>query len=131
MTQNIAKRLFDLTGANINVMGDLYMNDKSRTIGDISGRFGDNVNIQGDNVNQIKSVNDSQLNTAYQDLYNDINKIQDEEKKEQAEFFAHQLQEAGESDDKSKIKKMLGFLKGSLGTAASLVTIAKFFGVTL
>jgi hypothetical protein len=112
------------------VNGGIHLNDNSKKIGDIFGNtFGDNVNLQGDHVTQTKIVNSGEFNSAFDDLMKDITKIPDEMQKQQAEFFAEQLKQAYETKNTSQGQKLLGFLKGSLGTVASLTTIARFFGI--
>lgn len=90
-----------------------------------------NSAIQADNVFQSQNVIKDETEEAFKELFNEINKIQDQAKKEQAEYNAEELREAFEKEDTSKAKKLLGFLKTSLGTVASLATIAKFLGVSL
>lgn len=87
-------------------------------------------NIQGDYVNQDVSNQDS-VKLAFQELFNEIDKLNDSQKKDQARFFAEQLEQALKNDEKDKGKKLIGFLKDSLGVVSSLVTIAKFFGISI
>lgn len=109
------------------VNGDFIMGNNQK-IGDISNNtFGDNVNLQGDNVSQTKNSIPDEFNKAYDDLIIDIQNLSDESQKEQAEFYANQLKIAAEKDDKITVKQMVKFLGGFLGTASSLITIGSLF----
>src|SRR5690606_9215944 len=87
--------------------------------------------IQSDNVIQSQNISKSESDEAFDLLFEEIKKMQDESKKEQAEYIAEQLKEAFQNNDSTKGKKLIGFLKSSIGTVASLATIARFFGVTI
>jgi len=87
--------------------------------------------IQADNVIQSQNISADESEKAFKELFEEISKISNEQQRQQAEFNAEQLKEAVEAKDKSKVQKLLGFLKGSIGTVASLSTIAKFFGLSL
>jgi hypothetical protein len=109
--------------------GDLMM-DKSRKIGDIKNNsFSDNTNFQGDENLQSKIVHSGDFGQAFSSLIKDIQQINDESQRKQAEFFAEQLKEAFQTKDTTKAKKVIGFLKNSIGTAGSLAGIARFFGL--
>ncbi|MCM3705302.1 hypothetical protein M3205_06115 [Cytobacillus firmus] len=104
------------------------MTDQSKKMGDFFGNnFGDNTVIQSENVQQSKVVNSGELDNAFNELATKISEIKDDQKREQAEFFAQQLKLATEKDDKITGKQMIKFLNGILGTASSLITIASVF----
>ncbi|EZP58286.1 MULTISPECIES: hypothetical protein [Exiguobacterium] len=124
----IIQQFFQITQNN---MGDGTMDQRI-----IKGSFNDsnfsgNSAIQADNVVQSQNVIQNETEEAFKELFNEINKIQDQAKKEQAEYNAEELREAIEKEDTSKAKRLLGFLKSSLGTVASLATIAKFLNISL
>jgi len=100
----------------------------------ISGSFNNstlngNNNIQADNNTQIQNDNSKSLENAFKELFDEIKKISDESTRDQAEYFANDLKEAYETNNKDKAKKVLSFLKGTIGTVASLASIARFFGL--
>lgn len=114
--------------------GDMIMNDNSRKIGDItSSTFGDNSNLQGDNVsqNKIVNINESKKEEAFQELFSQIEELKEQTTKEQAQFNAEELKKALESGDTKKSQKLLGFLQSALGAASSLATIAQLFGLSI
>ncbi|MCQ6277404.1 hypothetical protein JMM81_21285 [Bacillus sp. V3B] len=90
-----------------------------------------NIAIQADNVTQTQNINKGESEQAFRDLFAAIQKLENEPEREQAHFFAEQMQEALESGDKTKGQKMLQFLHGALGAASSLATIAQLFGLTI
>ncbi|WP_214684639.1 MULTISPECIES: hypothetical protein [unclassified Exiguobacterium] len=95
-------------------------------IGSISGNnFAENTVIQGQNVNQNMNNNREEFAQAFEVLLKDIKGIQDETKREQAEFYADRLKVANESNDPSTAKKMIKFLMNSLGTVGSLISISE------
>jgi hypothetical protein len=116
------------------VIGDVnHMNSNNRTI---KGSFNDskfdgNINIQSDNNTQTYSITKEEVNDAFGQLFNKIKEIQDELQRTQAQINAQTLQEAVNTKDTNKAKPLLTLLKGTIGTVASLATIAKFFGLTL
>jgi len=87
--------------------------------------------IQSDDVTQTQNVNTGEADKAFKDLFEEIKKISDDAQRAQAEYNAEELRAAVESEDKSKAQKLIGFLKSSIGTVASLATIARFLGLTL
>ncbi|SMQ60999.1 hypothetical protein SAMN05444673_0451 [Bacillus sp. OV166] len=104
--------------------------DNSRKIGDMSNNtFGDNINLQGDNVRQSKLEKSGEFDQAFASLLKDVTQINDETQRTQAQFFAEQLKEAYKTKDTTKAQTVIGFLKSSLGTAASLAGVARFFGL--
>lgn len=127
--------LSDLKAVGINIdtivynsgNGDVIMANNSRKSGHIiNSSFGNNVNIQGDNVIQT-ITNSAEFNTAYEALVADILKYNNEAQKEQNIYFAEQLKEAFQQKDKTNGERMLGFLRESLGGIGSIASIAGFF----
>lgn len=112
------------------VEGDLLMGN-SRKIGDISNNsFGDNTNFQGDFVNQTKiNVNEEEKERAFEELFTHIASIQNEDKREQAEYNAEALKEAVEAGDTAKTTKLFNMLRKAVGDIGSLITIGVFTGV--
>lgn len=103
-----------------------------RKTGDIIGnQFGDNVNLQGDNVTQTKIVNNGEQEKAYKDLVKDIHALKDILQKEQALFIAEQIKVALDENNKEKATRPLTLLRGVLGDVASIASIASIFGITL
>ncbi len=110
-------------------IGDVLMGN-SRKIGDISNNiFGNNTNFQGDDVRQSTIEKSGEFDQAFASLLKDITEINDDTTRDQAQFFAEQLKEAYKAKDNTKAQTVIGFLKGSLGTAASLAGVARFFGL--
>ena len=120
------------TGLNISIFmgqGDVYV-DNSRKVGNITGNtFGNNNNFLGDNVNQISDS--SVFESAYKDLLTEVNKITDEDIRDQAESNAELLKEAIDKNDTPKIEKFLRFLGGTLGVVQPLLLIAQLAGVPI
>lgn len=93
--------------------------------------FNGNTNIQGDHLEQNQLINEQRFEEAFQRLFEEIEAIKDSSQREQANYFAQELKSALEKQDKDKGKKLIGFLKGTLGNVSSLMTIASFFGFSL
>ncbi|MED3897397.1 hypothetical protein P4797_20705 [Priestia aryabhattai] len=135
------KQLVEAGKVNINIVekyivvngsGSVKMNEDRRNInGFNNAKFGDNAIIQGDSNVQTNNKNQEVATKAFADLFLEINHVQDEAKKQQAQFFAEQLEEAYKNEDKPKAEKVLGFLQSILTNAASLATVATLFGITL
>lgn len=133
--------LGDLRAAGVNVeklfisihAGDI-MYDNSRKSGDFFGNtFGDNTAFQSDNTTQVKTIseNSNEFQTLFQNLLEDISQLQDEEKREQAEFNAEQFRTAAENGDSMTAQKILKFLGRTLGNVGSLASIASLYGITI
>ncbi|MDW0355035.1 hypothetical protein [Bacillus velezensis] len=105
--------------------------DNSRKIGDINGNIDSNVAIQSESVTQTQTNlrDDNQVHKALDEIFDYIITIEDDIQKAQAEFNAEILKEAVDKKDIDKGKKVLGFLRNSIGTTAAITTIAKFFGL--
>lgn len=102
-----------------------------KSIGNISGINGDNINFMGDHNNFTKEVqNSDELNKAFTELVQEVKKIQDETKRNQTEFIVEQLKEAVEIRDSKKGAKLIPLIQGAIGTIGALTTIARFFGFT-
>ena len=112
-------------GGNINM--DHRKVEGSFNNSDLKG----NIAIQADNVTQTQNINKDESEQAFRELFDAIQKLENETEREQAHFFAEQMQEALESGDKTKGQKMLQFLQGALGAASSLATVAQLFGLTI
>lgn len=94
-------------------------------------KFG-NVNVQGDNVKQVNlEISDTEKEKAFSDLYDFINNIEDEGKKNQALYNAEELKLALEEGNDSKAKKLFSFLQSSLGNISALITIGQFAGLPI
>lgn len=93
-----------------------------------SGVMKGNFNT-GDHVVQSNVTGNENVDKAFTELFDVINKMSDDSQKAQAEFFAQQLQQATQAEDKSTAQKMLGFLTTSLGNISALVTIGQFLGM--
>ncbi|MBY6272746.1 MAG: hypothetical protein CW346_11115 [Bacillaceae bacterium] len=91
----------------------------------------ENVNIQGDDVKQHKEINYNNIvDDAFTKLFEEIQKIYDDAKRKEAEFFAQQLQEAYNKKDKEKAKTLIEFLRQRVQDVAALMTIATTLGIT-
>lgn len=91
-----------------------------------NSKFGDNVNIQGDHVNQI---NDGISTATFVDLIAEINeKILDPNKKDQALFYAEELQKAIRDKDNVKTRKIFGWIREILHDSSALITIGTALG---
>lgn len=120
----------------IMVMNHIYLNGGNNNMDfrKIEGSFnhsdlsGNNA-IQADEVTQFQSISKNDFDEAWKLLLQDIEAIQDPAVKDQAEYNAEQLKEAFEAKDTNKAKRLIGFLKTSIGTVASLATIAQLFGI--
>lgn len=111
------------------IIGDVnQMNNNNRTIKDSfnDSSFKGTTIIQGDGNKQ-----NDEVNTAFTQLFSVIKEIQDELQRTQAQLNAESLQDAVNTEDTNKAKSLLALLKGTIGTVASLTTIAKFFGLSL
>lgn len=108
------------------------MGDKKSQMGNVTGNsFGDNTNLQSDNNIQINIEESSEIKRALADLKAEIESIQTKADKEDAEMYYEMLQNYIEVNNQSRIENCLKKLKGLVGTAASLLTIASYFGVVL
>lgn len=111
--------------------GDGHMDQRKITGSFNNSKLSGNNAIQADNVVQSQNITKEESEKAFKELFDEIKKISEQSQREQAEYNAEQLKEAVENKDKSKAQKLLGFLKTSIGTVASLTTITRFFGLTL
>ncbi|WP_370225308.1 hypothetical protein [Cytobacillus sp.] len=96
-----------------------------------NSNFDGNTNIQSDNNTQIQNITKDESEKAFQELFAEIKAISNEDSREQAEMNAESLQEALDTGDTKKGQRLIKLLKGTIGTTASLVTIARFFGITI
>lgn len=108
------------------------MGDKKSKMGDVSGNtFGPNTNLQSDNNIQINIEEISEIKSALADLKVEIESIQSEKDKEDAEMYFEMLQNYIKENNQTRIEKCLRRLKGFIDTSASLLTIASYFGIVL
>lgn len=111
--------------------GDMKLENNEKSI-TIKGNVLGNTNINnGDNANQTIAVNINSVEEAFTQLLKDIYEKIPDSQRDQLEFFVEKLKEAYAKGDKEEGQKILGFLKNALGSVASLVTIAGFFGLKL
>lgn len=110
------------------VEGDYVKKKQSLGSVKIGGNVG-NFAIQNENTTQTNGNND--LSTAFDEIFERIKGIDNDVQREQAIFNAEILRNAVKENDVDKGKRVLEFLRNSIGTIGSLTTIAKFFGITI
>lgn len=116
---------------NIEINGDGTM-IHSRKIGDISDcSFKGNTNIQGDHVNQINISENTILQSALEELKQEIEAITDEEVIEDASMQYDMLLKYIEDSKPTRVQNCLTALKEIIGTTASILTIAVQLGIAL
>ncbi|SEB05125.1 hypothetical protein SAMN05421743_11446 [Thalassobacillus cyri] len=93
--------------------------------------FGDNTNIGGDNVKQIKIEEHSEIRTALNDISKDLKSIDNADSKDEAEIYYESLVKNIEKNDHSKVEKCLSKLQPLISNVSSLMTIASFFGLSI
>ncbi|HHY1425945.1 TPA: hypothetical protein ACV1G0_000792 [Bacillus cereus] len=121
---------FKIENLNIGIGGNVTMDN--RRMGNVIGNnFGDNINLQGDNVVQTKVMNEGEFEEVYKDLMKEIHGLQDEFQKEQALFIAEQMKTALNENDVERAGRPLNLLRKVLGDVASIASIASIFGITL
>ncbi|WP_077704913.1 hypothetical protein [Virgibacillus dokdonensis] len=109
-------------------MGD----DKSRSFGNIENNsFGSNINLNGDNVNQINTETNNQITTALEEVESEIAEIPNNDKQFEAKMFYKSLKEHIEKNETSNVRRCLSKLKEIIGSTAGIVTIAKFLGIDI
>ncbi|MBY0145101.1 hypothetical protein [Neobacillus niacini] len=98
----------------------------------IGGNVSGNNNINtGEDAVQINKSQQGLSEQAFEQLFKDISEKCNGATSEQMKFFAEKLQEAYQKQDKEEGKKLLGFLKGTLGNIGSIASIASLFGIVL
>lgn len=108
------------------------MSDNKREISDLRNvNFGNNANLQGDNVAQINIEEHNDLKKALESLKGEVCKITDEIKREESEVFTETLVGAIEKRDILKIKRCLSSLRDRVSDFSSIITIATFFGLQI
>lgn len=119
-------------GVLVIVEGGLHVNH-NKIIGSFNNsKINGNTAIQSSNVTQTQNIgSDDGYNKAFEQLNLLIKKLDDEEKREQAEMNSELLREAIESEDETKSGKFLKFLVGALGTVQPLISIAQLAGIPL
>ncbi|WP_054950648.1 hypothetical protein [Numidum massiliense] len=91
-------------------------------------QFGDNVNVQGDDVQQTQTASTAFFERAYSELLQDIEELTDGRVREQALHFAEALKRAVASGQESEGKKFFAWLRPLLRDTSSVVSIGKAFG---
>ncbi len=124
-------KINEIRGTNVFIInGGLHMNDRS--IGDIvNAKFGDNANLQGDDVKQINIESNHELDNALNNLIDEINEIKRDEDKDNANMHYEMLSKAIQDNKPSRIKTCLDTLKGIIGVTSSIMTIASEFGISI
>lgn len=98
----------------------------------IDGHVSGNTNINnGDDSVQINNVQQGLSEQVFLDLIQEIEGSYDEQKSAQLKFFVEKLQEAYHQGNEAEGRKMIEFLKGTLGSVGSLASIASMFGVSI
>lgn len=108
--------------------GKLYYVDNRRFI----INTGNNVNqsINSNNVNQEILIEQSFPEELFSRLLDEIQKINDEKIRKEAEFFAEELRKSIQNQDKSTASKLLKFLRDRVHDISVLTSIASFLGIT-
>lgn len=111
--------------------GAVHMNNR-----EIKGSFNNsslngNFNIQSDNNNNEfnGNIDSEKIELAFSDLLENIQKIPDEDERDQAETNLESLRQALDNHDSEKTSKLLRLLGKTLGNVASLATIASALGI--
>lgn len=106
------------------------MTDNKRISNITNSTFGDNINMQGDNVEQSKTtyVGNPEIESAFKELSLHI-EGQSKEIREQAEYNLEELKQSLKEGNEKKSKQLFSFLTTSLGNVSSLLTIGSFFGI--
>lgn len=111
--------------------GDGEMNANNRSV-NIDGHLSGNTNINnGDNSVQTNRTQQGLSEQVFLELVQEIEENCDEQTSEQLKFFVEKLQEAYHQGNDDEGKKMIGFLKGALGSVGSLASIASVFGMSI
>lgn len=111
------------------IKGDDHVFDNRRMGNITNSTFGPNTNIQGDHVD-LENISESvELNTALEELTEVINTLNDETERDEAEMHYDMLVQSIQEDNPNRIKSCLENLDRILGSAASITTIATYFGL--
>ena len=106
------------------------VNNNQRNIsGNFSGaKFSENVNLQGDLVQQTKTETQRVAGEEFKALFKFINELPDSPEKEEALSDAKQLQEVAQKGNIERAKKIYAILADGIRTSSAGLAIAKVFG---
>lgn len=112
--------------------GDAIMEKRTIQGSFNNGKFGDNINVQGDNVKQQKvtktSDNDDKIEALFDTLIAEIKTLSPEDEIEDALDNAEKIKAAIESDDQPRAKKIFNWLPTAVQASATAVEIFKLIG---
>lgn len=122
---------YNLVG-NSNKTGEMTLttNNNQRVIsGNFTGaQFGDNVNLQGDHVQQTKSETHGIAEKEFEALFQFINSLPDSSEKNDALNDAKQVQEEVKKGNLERAKKFYSILTDIVRTSAAGLTLGTHFG---